>query len=124
MASVDAQLAQLQGQLNDLARAMTVAQQTGQAPALAMFKAQFRTLSAQAATLRTQANTSDNPGLFLRALTAFSDQAIKVGNAVGEPVGDLLHSTSTVLRLIPVLLVVVVVGIVWWALKGNLRVKV
>ncbi len=119
MASVDSQLAQLQAKLNDLARVMALSQ----GAELQAYKQQFRELSAQAATLRTRANMSDSPGAFDRAFLAFTNQAIKVGNAVGEPVGDLLHSTSTVLKLIPLLLVVVVLGAVYWAVKGGVKVS-
>jgi hypothetical protein len=123
MASVDAQLAQLQGQLNDLAKSMAAAQATGQTQALAMFKDQFRQLSAQAAALRTQANTSDRPSAFLAKLDQFSDAAIALGRKVGAPVDDLLHSTSLLLKLLPWLVVLAVAGVLYWAIKGNVKVK-
>lgn len=124
MASVDIQLAQLQGQLNDLAKSMQLAQASGQLVALAAFKVQFRELSAQAATLRGKANASDAPGLFVRAFTAFSNQAITVGKAIGEPVGDLLGSASTIFKMLPFLVLLVVAGAVWWAVKGGVKVGV
>lgn len=125
MASVDAQLAQLQAQLNDLAKSMTLAARTpGQEQALAMFKDQFRQISAQAAVLRAKASTSDNPGLLLRKLDEFSDMAIALGKKVGAPVDDLLHSTSLLLKLLPWLAVAVVAGAIYWAVKGGLNVRV
>jgi hypothetical protein len=124
VSSVETQLAQLQAQLHDLADSMTLAARTGQTQALAMFKAQFRQLSAQAATLRSQASQADQPAAFLQSLDRFSDDAIALGRKVGAPVDDLLRSTSTVAKLLPLLLVVLVGGLVWWALKGNLKVSV
>lgn len=124
MASVDAQLAQLRAQLNDLTKSMQLAAATHQDAALAAFKVQFRELAATAAVLRSQASTSDRPSAFMLTLDKFSDDAIALGRKIGAPVDDLLHSSSLLLKLLPWLVVAVVVGAIYWAVKGGLKLRV
>lgn len=131
MASVDAQLAQLQAQLNDLSKSMQLAKQTGQLVALAAFKDQFVQLTAQAATLRARASTSDRPSALMLALDRFSDQALAVAADIGGAGSDLVKTTrtalgagGTLLSILPWLVVAVVAGAIYWAVKGGLKLRV
>jgi hypothetical protein len=117
---VSTQLTELRAQLNDLTNAMRLAAATGQDEALAIFRTQFRALAARAAALRQEANAEDAPSAVMQALSAFSDAAIKAGEKLGAPVGDLLDSTSLLLKLAPWILVALVGIVAWLAYKGHL----
>lgn len=116
----DTKLAQLQAQLNDLVRSMQLAQQTGQLQALAMFKDQFRTLAQSAAALRMQISGTER----LDTFDKLANQIKSVGAKVGEPVDALFHSTATLLTLLPWLVVAVVAGVIYWVVKGGLKLRV
>lgn len=116
----DTKLAQLQAQLNDLARSMQLAQQTNQVQALAMFKDQFRALAQSAAALRLQISGTER----LDTFDKLADQIKAVGATVGAPVDALFRSTTTLLTLLPLLVVVVVAGAIYWVVKGGLQLRV
>lgn len=118
-----AELAQLQAQLQDLARSMTLAKQTGQAQALDQFRAQYRTIAAQLAALRVKASQADMPAPFIVALDHLSDEAIAAGKRLGADVSDTLHTGVTLVKLLPWLIVgaLVIIGVAVY--KGALKVK-
>lgn len=121
--NLDAQLAQLQAQLKDLARSMTLAKQTGQAQALEQFRAQYRVIASQLAALRVQASKADMPFAFMVALDKASDDAIAAGKQLGADVSDTLHTGVTLVKLLPWLIVgaLVIIGVAVY--KGALKVK-
>lgn len=122
-AALGAELAQLQAQLQDLARSMVLANQTGQAQALEQFRAQYRNIAAQLAALRIKASQADMPSAFIIALDKVSDDAIAAGKRLGADVSDTLHTGVTLVKLLPWLIVgaLVIIGVAVY--KGALKVK-
>ena len=112
--ALDTQLTQLQAQLNDVAKSMRLAQQTGQAAALEQFRQQYRTLSAQLGALRAQANQAGAPSAFLLRLDSFADTVIQTGASLGVAVEDAVGSLGFLARYGIFLLVGVVAVLVWY----------
>ncbi len=122
--SVDSQLAQLQAQIDDLANRMMAANRAGDQATVDSLRGTFRDLSAQATALRVTLSQGDAPSPVLVKLDQLSDKLIAVGAAVGEKVGDTLNAavtaSTTLIRLLPILVVaaLVVAGLYLWQ-KGK-----
>lgn len=79
-----ARLAQLQGQLTELASRMRVALAKGDATTLETLRKEYRALAGEAAILRQQINRSEAPSALLQQLDTFSDRVLEVGKSIGE----------------------------------------
>lgn len=106
-----AALAQLQRQLDDLARAMQLAQATGQEAALAQFRVQFQALSARAASLRAALSASEQPPAVLQALDRLGDALAATGRQLGADVTAVVRGVP---RVLVALAVLAGVALVWW----------
>lgn len=120
-AQVTARLQQLQAQMGDLVRSMTLAQQAGNQAALDQFKPQFLELSRQLAALRTQANQADTPSSVMLALDRFSDDVIAASKRLGADVDRTLTGASLLVKWLPVIVVLAVFAIGIGLYKGSLR---
>ena|SRR5256885_7631438 len=105
-ASQDAQsrLAQLTVQLRNLAQSMKLAKDTNQTAALALFREQYRGLSAEAAELRQIVNQEGAPSTFLVTLDRFSDEAIAVGKELGEDTSAFAKGIAASFKWLPLIL--------------------
>lgn len=119
---LDSQLAQLQGQISDLARSMQLAVQYNNRAALDQFRPQFRELATRLAALRAQANKAGQPSRLMIALDHASDVMITTGKAVGEDVSNIVKGGTLLVRFLPwlLLLAVIVVGVGLY--KGSIKV--
>lgn len=118
---VAARLQQLQAQMGDLVRSMTLAQQAGNQAALDQFKPQFLELSHQLAALRVQANQADTPSSTMLALDSFSSAVIEAGKRLGADVDRTLTGASLLVKWLPVIVILAVVVIGIGLYKGSLR---
>jgi len=110
--------------MNDLAKSMALAKAAGNTAALDQFRAQYRDLAAQAGALRAQANQSDQPSAFLVKLDQLSDSAIATARKFGDDVSGAVGGASTLVRLLPWIVVAALVVLGIGLYRGSLKLKV
>lgn len=116
-----ARLAQLQGQLTELAGRMRVALAKQDLTTLETLRKEYRAISGEAAILRQQINRSEAPPALLQQLDTFSDRVLAVGSALGE----IPSGIASAFKYLPVILgavaVVAVVLAIFYLKPGRAR---
>lgn len=119
-ADLQDQLDLLTARLRDLATSMRLALKSGQTEALNIFRAQYKALAQQAATLRQQLNAGDAPSALLVQMDALADRIIATGKDLGTDVSDTLKGAATTIKLLPVLVVLALIAVGIGLYRGTL----
>jgi uncharacterized coiled-coil protein SlyX len=107
--TLEGRLAFLQRQLHAISLSVAQAKARGDTAAVVTLRALYRKLLGDVEALKADALKAEAPSGFMLALSAFSDEAIRVGKDVGGVVLDTAAATVGVVRSLPVILMVALV---------------
>lgn len=118
--TIDARLEFLRRQMHALSVAIDQAKARNDLVAVDAMRATYRKLAAELTQLQADAKAADMPSGFMLALSDFSDQAVAVGQKLGDVTLQTAQGVASLVKALPWVIAValIVVGLVY---AGKIR---